>query len=190
MLRRGRSLRCAAMHRLLAFEPVAAAGKPLAGSLLPAILLALGALVIIAVLVRLLRRRAATSARERAVTPRARIEAIRAGEGRENDAHAAEARLLETAQRLAGQLDAKADRLEQLIAAADERIEAIGALASGAPVPGPAAARSRRDEPAHPPDPLTAAVYEMADLGRDPVEIARALDEQIGKVELILALRQ
>jgi hypothetical protein len=35
-----------------------------------------------------------------------------------------------------------------------------------------------------------AAVYELADGGRDPVEIARALDEQIGKVELILALRE
>jgi hypothetical protein len=178
------------MHRLLASEPVAAAGKPLAGSLLPAMLLALGALVIIAVLVRLVRRRAAATS-ESGMTPRQRIEAIRAGEAGASDAHAVEARLLETAQRLAGQLDAKADRLEQLIAAADERIEALGARAGGAAQQAaPTVARSRRDEAAHPPDPLTAAVYEMADLGRDPVEIARALDEQIGKVELILALRQ
>ena len=38
-------------------------------------------------------------------------------------------------------------------------------------------------------DPLTANVYELADRGRTPVEIARNLDEQVGKVELILALR-
>ncbi|GEM_PF-1251026 len=38
-------------------------------------------------------------------------------------------------------------------------------------------------------DPLTANVYELADRGRSPVEIARYLDEQVGKVELILALR-
>jgi len=38
-------------------------------------------------------------------------------------------------------------------------------------------------------DPLTANVYELADRGRTPLEIARNLDEQVGKVELILALR-
>lgn len=39
-------------------------------------------------------------------------------------------------------------------------------------------------------DPLSASVYELADRGRSPVEIAQQLDEQVGKVELILALRQ
>jgi hypothetical protein len=38
-------------------------------------------------------------------------------------------------------------------------------------------------------DPLTRRVYELSDAGHNPVDIARALDEQIGKVELILALR-
>lgn len=38
-------------------------------------------------------------------------------------------------------------------------------------------------------DPLTASIYELADRGRSPLEIARHLDEQVGKVELILALR-
>ncbi|MBL1219046.1 MAG: hypothetical protein D8M59_16325 [Planctomycetes bacterium] len=39
-------------------------------------------------------------------------------------------------------------------------------------------------------DPLTSSVYELADRGRSPIEIARELDEQVGKVQLILALRQ
>ncbi|MCH7547212.1 MAG: hypothetical protein IID30_12500 [Planctomycetes bacterium] len=39
------------------------------------------------------------------------------------------------------------------------------------------------------PDPLTRSVYELSDSGQDTVSIARELDEQIGKVELILALR-
>ncbi len=39
------------------------------------------------------------------------------------------------------------------------------------------------------PDPLTRSVYKLADSGHDTVSIARELDEQIGKVELILALR-
>ncbi len=38
-------------------------------------------------------------------------------------------------------------------------------------------------------DPLAASVYELADRGCTPLEIARNLDEQVGKVELILALR-
>jgi hypothetical protein len=39
-------------------------------------------------------------------------------------------------------------------------------------------------------DPLTRTVYELADAGNDSVAIAQMLDEQIGKVELILALRE
>ena len=38
-------------------------------------------------------------------------------------------------------------------------------------------------------DPLTEEIYELADAGRTPVEIAQHLAEQVGKVELILALR-
>lgn len=39
------------------------------------------------------------------------------------------------------------------------------------------------------PDPLTQRVYDLADQGVSQLEIAQRLDEQIGKVELILALR-
>jgi uncharacterized membrane-anchored protein YhcB (DUF1043 family) len=39
-------------------------------------------------------------------------------------------------------------------------------------------------------DPLTLQVYALADSGRTPVAIARDLNEQVGKVELILALRR
>jgi hypothetical protein len=38
-------------------------------------------------------------------------------------------------------------------------------------------------------DPLTQRVYDLADQGVSQLEIAQRLDEQIGKVELILALR-
>ncbi len=48
--------------------------------------------------------------------------------------------------------------------------------------------QSRGTEPRHH-DPVTVAVYEHADAGRTPIEIATELDEQVGKVELILALR-
>ncbi len=39
-------------------------------------------------------------------------------------------------------------------------------------------------------DPLTCSVYELSDAGHNSVSIAQVLDEQIGKVELILALRE
>ena len=38
-------------------------------------------------------------------------------------------------------------------------------------------------------DPLTQSVYELADTGYQPLQIAQELDEQVGKVELILSLR-
>jgi hypothetical protein len=38
-------------------------------------------------------------------------------------------------------------------------------------------------------DPVTRRVYGLADQGLTPVEIAGRLEEQVGKVELILALR-
>ncbi len=40
-----------------------------------------------------------------------------------------------------------------------------------------------------PVDARTQQIYAMADEGRTPVEIASALEDQIGKIELILALR-
>ncbi len=93
-------------------------------------------------------------------------------------------------------LDNKAARLELLIRQADERIVALTGAVSAAPgrrdtaPPDPAG----RTTPApalrpRPPDPLTLAVYERADSGLTTVEIARELDEHVGKVELILALR-
>lgn len=82
-----------------------------------------------------------------------------------------------------GDLDDKLQRLEDLVQQADERIAALRELVaanSGGPT-------SKSSEPL---DPLTRSVYELNDAGRRPVEIAQALDEQVGKVELILALRQ
>jgi hypothetical protein len=43
---------------------------------------------------------------------------------------------------------------------------------------------------AHQPDVLSQRIFQMSDAGRSSIEIARDLDEQVGKVELILALRE
>ncbi len=124
----------------------------------------------------------------------------------------------ESVRQLIGALDTRCKSLEVLLRQADERIRQLeDALddrvgASISPTRTALPGRSRRgeegegpiDEPEQPRvevdtravsavvgslDPLHANVYELADRGRSPVEIARYLDEQVGKVELILALR-
>ena len=121
-------------------------------------------------------------------SPRQRIEQLKARRPREH-AQTQAAELVELARRLASQLDNKTVHLERLIRQADERI----ALLSGKPgkhKPAPSEPRAEQAAtPPPPPDPLRKRVYELADAGRNPIEIAQELDEQVGKVELILALR-
>lgn len=84
---------------------------------------------------------------------------------------------------IAAQMDRQAERLERLIADADIRIRKLERLTLEAAQPRPA---PRTDDT----DPLSARIYDLADQGMPSVEIARQLDQQTGKVELILALRQ
>jgi hypothetical protein len=128
----------------------------------------------------------------RAVPPREQIEQIKERATSRAATTSATADMVQTARRLAAQLDNKAARLERLIADADERLARLEAYGADA-----APATAAPDSPPRPdpfeeaaPDPLTRSVYELADNGHEPVDIAQRLDEQIGKVELILALRQ
>lgn len=86
---------------------------------------------------------------------------------------------------LAAQMERQAARLEQLIADADARIRRLEHLNNAPPPPPPRSALSPGTT-----DPLNRRIYELADEGMPPVEIARALQQQTGKVELILALRK
>jgi hypothetical protein len=131
-------------------------------------------------------------------TPREMIDRIKAKHEQAGDIHAATSQLTETARRLCAQIDNKARRLEVLLSEADDRIAALSRTGSGpgpAAEPAPAAPTNGARQPAPapgsplPPDPLTRSVYEQADAGLSPLEIAQQLDEQVGKVELILALR-
>jgi hypothetical protein len=87
---------------------------------------------------------------------------------------------------LADEADRHAARLEELIARAEEAIRRLETLS-----PSDAAARSRHAGDGGPErlDPLNRRIYELADQGLPPVEIARSLSQQTGKVELVLALR-
>lgn len=94
-----------------------------------------------------------------------------------------------TASEIAGSvlsgLDARAERLERLLADADERIkdlERLERLRSRAPTIEPAP---------RPPEgsSSTQRIYDLADQGHGPVAIAREVNRPIGEVELILAVR-
>jgi len=63
----------------------------------------------------------------------------------------------------------------------------LAAVAEPPPMVGPVLRRTSVPDAV---DPLAARVHELADSGFTSVAIARELDEQVGKVELILALRR
>ncbi len=198
----------------------ATGAKAVEPNVLAVVMLVVGVLVLGLILIwsirgKIARRQAATP------TPHERIERIKASAGARDSVEGARAELVDTARRLAAQLDVKAARLEQLIVQADERIATLRRSGGGA-IPlatafatddttpdgvsddaapddaAPDAAAPDDETPARatpvpagiPLDPLTTQVYELADGGHDPVAIAQTLDEQIGKVELILALRE
>lgn len=87
--------------------------------------------------------------------------------------------LRELTERLSAELDARADRLERLIALADERLAALeGKARLVEPKPMPRASGE------------FAEVYDLADAGAPAVEIARRTGRPTGQVELILNLRR
>jgi hypothetical protein len=160
--------------------------SPLAPVLLVAGVVIFGALVTFGIRGRIARRD-----RDRP-TARQMIEQVKAAHEQANDGHAVASHLADTARRLSAQLDNKARRLEVLIREADQRIALLAdGTRDGRRAPAAPATRDT-DPPAAPAplDPLTRSVYEHADSGLSPLEIAQQLDEQVGKVELILALRE
>jgi len=92
----------------------------------------------------------------------------------------------ELTRRLAAHLDNKAARIEHLLAEANEVLQRLESAA------GSSGSGSMHQGSTHPliQDPTTRSIYELADEGRSPIEIAEHLDEQVGKVELVLALRE
>jgi hypothetical protein len=150
----------------------------------PQMLIVLGVLGLAFLLTISLRQKAARREAGR-LSPRERLEQIRDVHSDAADARVVEAQLTDHARRLAAMIDNKSQRLEQLIALAEDRLAALQRVAGNGNGHGTAA-----DSDPAPLDPLTRAVYELADAGRRPLDIAQELDEQVGKVELILALRR
>jgi len=118
----------------------------------------------------------------------------------------------------AAQIENRASKLEYLIELADQRLKALelacesaddqtrstqprlssagrsqtSAMASARVASGDWSSPADRDGQARghsPADHLSRQVHELSQMGLKSIEIARQLDEQVGKVELILALR-
>ena len=150
---------------------------------------------------------------DQSLTPQEHVEQSRQVRGLRGDLEHLMVEVEQLAKRMGSQLDAKAMTLEQLLQKAEEQIAALEALERRTqqaptsteasdpeaptfprPVADPAAPPAEA-EPSTPADAetidlLTRRVYAMADAGLAAMDIARQLGEQIGKVELILALRR
>jgi hypothetical protein len=94
--------------------------------------------------------------------------------------------MAELARQISAQMDTRASKLEVLLKEADQKIATLQTLSRGAPGPAPAAppAEMPADDPRH------VQVYELADQGRTPQQIAQQLNRPSGEIELILALRR
>lgn len=101
----------------------------------------------------------------------------------------------ELTRRLAAVLENRAARIEVLLEQADERLAALETATPAAPTadaprtPAPPAGFSLTDTTPTT-DPLHRKVYDLADRGLTPVDIARQIDRPTGQIELILALRR
>lgn len=88
----------------------------------------------------------------------------------------------ELTRRLAAHLDNKAERIEILLNESKQVLARLESATENAAGGHPSAPRVLED-------PTTRSIYDLADKGCSPIEIAESLEEQVGKVELVLALR-
>jgi hypothetical protein len=179
---------------------LASAAREGGGSTMIQMMAALGVLLLCFTMLTLLRRRLQKQAHSRGMTAQEKIRAVRErAQGRSSRAaptsiatsaakaawHTVMAHAVDITRRLAALMDNKAAALEILIEqanAAAERLE-LARDSNATPPPPPT-------QKTYLPDPIAEEIYALADLGKTSLDIARALDEPTGKVELILALRQ
>ncbi len=155
------------------------------------------------------RKRYRQQARNR-ITPQEQIERTSQHRGLRGDIERLMVEVEQLTKRFATQLDAKSIELEHLLREADDRIAqlkqsadsyrvrdtrtdftgAAGSDVAASLRTNPGATSVESDPIDDPTNALTGRVYAMADTGLGAADIARQLDEHIGKVELILALRE
>lgn len=124
------------------------------------------------------------------LTPHERLEKAKQADGAKNDLRTMMVELEELSRDFGSKLDAKTIQLQKLVSEAEQKIAELQRLVDGGAAPPPGAAEPKIEPIDAGPDPLARSVYDLSDAGHDPGEIATKLSEPIGKVELILALRQ
>lgn len=102
--------------------------------------------------------------------------------------------LQELSRKISAEIDTRFVKLETAIRDADRRIATLNRLARGQETASfadlPAASSAGEFDPGVAADTRHQVVYELADAGFSPVEIARDLGKTPGEVELILNLRR
>jgi hypothetical protein len=160
---------------------------------LPGLLMAVGIMLMLFILLRRLWRRKPGAGGVEEATARERIEVIRARAGERARVDSFKVDAHEFTRQMAALLDTKGERLERLIAEADERIARLESARRGGGRAGggeePALRTAARAERGGPRDPMHERIYELSDAGMGVVEIARQTGQPTGQVELILALR-
>jgi len=160
------------------------------------LMLPAGVLLITMWLMFRLRRKRAQSLMQ--PTAHEQLERNRQARGMRGDLEQVMVEVEQLARRFSAQLDAKSMHLSKLIEQADERIAELKRLEGETPPPPPPPDMEAEPSQPQPRDPLepeseselAQSVYRLADAGNDPIEIARSLNEHVGKIELILALRE
>lgn len=167
------------------------AGKPALGTL-PMLLMSAGVMLLVVVMMNHLRKTSRKRSQRDVLQPSERIEAIHkdaSGSVTLLDRRMAQA--AELSRELTALVDNRSDRLDVLIRHADERIERLERLlgeAQGVLPSRPVSANA--GEASYANDTLKQQIYDLADRGEKPIEIAKRLGQHTGKVELILALRR
>ena len=99
--------------------------------------------------------------------------------------------LQELSRKISAEIDTRFAKLEAAMQDADRRIAVLNRLTrqtgEAAAKPSPSASTPRASDS---PEERYTAIYELADVGFTPVEIARDLGRTPGEVELILNLRK
>ncbi len=153
------------------------------------LLLGVGLLCLWQVRGRIARRKQATP------PPRKQITAIKMRQQEQTADAAMQGELHGLAQKLCTQMTNRAKHLELLLDRADQRIEELTKQLTLIKDQSLISNEMSDDHPtpSTPPDPvldpLSQSVHDLADSGQSAIQIAQSLDEQVGKVELILALR-
>lgn len=167
------------------------AGKP-ALDAFPMLLMAAGVMLLIVVLLNHLRKSVKRRSQRGVMQPSERIEAIhKDASGSSTLLERRMAQAADLSRELTAIIDNRSERLDVLVRHADERIERLERLLGEAQGVLPARPVSvNAGEASYANDTLKQQIYDLADRGEKPIEIAKRLGQHTGKVELILALRR